>query len=352
MTGSRRAVAVACVVCLLAGGRPSWPETVAATQDVDSEASETSPAKLDPAAWGSDHVGKPVPEYLTGDECLFCHRNDVGPAWGSNPHARIIRLAGPDSSALAALLKSPALRTVAEETGLVLLGSRRSVRFLRPNGYGRLSLLAEKWVPAKDNGKKIDGTEPHGKLTPADRPHWQENTFAKSCAGCHTTGVDAEQRFSEASLDCYVCHGDGKLDHSKDTTRIFLAKKRADPARVVVSICAQCHVRTGKSRSTGLPYPNNFVPGDNLWRDFAADFSDRAMKALSPSDRHILANVRDVVLDGKERITCLTCHDVHKGSSRKHKRFRRREICWHCHDRENIEKVFHPLDAHNSTCGY
>ena len=47
---------------------------------------------------------------------------------------------------------------------------------------------------------------------------------------------------------------------------------------MVTSICAQCHVRTGKSRSTGLPYPNNFVAGDNLFRDFQVDFSDEALE--------------------------------------------------------------------------
>jgi hypothetical protein len=33
----------------------------------------------DPAAWGTNHVGQPVPEYVHGDECLFCHRFNVGP---------------------------------------------------------------------------------------------------------------------------------------------------------------------------------------------------------------------------------------------------------------------------------
>ena len=37
-----------------------------------------SPPELNPAAWGSDHVGRPLPEYVTGEECLFCHRKDVG----------------------------------------------------------------------------------------------------------------------------------------------------------------------------------------------------------------------------------------------------------------------------------
>ena len=30
---------------------------------------------LDPAAWGSDHVGQAVPEYMESGECLFCHRD-------------------------------------------------------------------------------------------------------------------------------------------------------------------------------------------------------------------------------------------------------------------------------------
>ena len=318
-----------------------------ARSEAESRAADCEARALDPAAWGSDHVGRPVPDYVTGDECLFCHRTDVGAGWSSNPHAASIRRARAESPALRALTRSPAFAPVAREPDLVLLGRRRSVRFLKPNGYGRLSLLEAAWTPAKDG----DAESP-GSIAPAGRVHWQEDTFGRSCAGCHTTGVDAEQRFSEASLDCYVCHGDGKLDHSGDTARILLAKKRSEPARVVTAICAQCHVRTGRSRSTRLPYANNFVPGDNLWRDLEVDFSEKAMGSLSPSDRHVLANVRDVALHGKEKITCLTCHDVHKGSSRKHRRLRRREICWHCHDRDNIEVVFLPLDAHNATCGY
>ena len=48
---------------------------------------------------------------------------------------------------------------------------------------------------------------------------------------------------------------------------------RRDDVRAITSICAQCHVRFGKSRSTGLPYANNFIAGDNLFQDFAADFA-------------------------------------------------------------------------------
>src|ERR1700730_811298 len=47
--------------------------------------------RLDPAAWGSDHVGKPVPEYTHGDECLFCHRKDIGTNWQKNAHGVTVR---------------------------------------------------------------------------------------------------------------------------------------------------------------------------------------------------------------------------------------------------------------------
>src|ERR1700742_2485374 len=46
---------------------------------------------VDPAAWGGNPVGKPIPEYVHGDECLFCHRNDIGGTWQDNAHGVTIR---------------------------------------------------------------------------------------------------------------------------------------------------------------------------------------------------------------------------------------------------------------------
>ena len=86
--------------------------------------------------------------------------------------------------------------------------------------------------------------------------------------------------FAARSLDCYVCHGDVPAEHTKRPERAHLSKKSKEPARVVTSVCAQCHVRTGRAKSSGLPYPNTFVAGDNLFRDFRVDFSDEALKRL------------------------------------------------------------------------
>ena len=300
--------------------------------------------KLDPAAWGADHVGKPVPEYVTGDECLFCHRDDVGPRWAANRHQRIVRQVEKEEPALAAL-KLSAAKGLAAEVKLILGGDRRQCFLKQAEAYGKLDLLSAEWLPPR-TGKE-------GRLLNTEKPHWDAKQFADGCAGCHATGVDGEKgTFSAVGLDCYVCHGDAPREHAKDTSVVHLAKKRKDPAPVVTSICAQCHVRTGKSKSTGRPYPNNFVAGDNLFRDFQVDFSDGALERLGQADRHVLENVRDVVVLGKKDVTCLTCHDIHKQSSRKHHRVAADDSCRHCHHATGSKKVVKPHEVHSATCGY
>src|SRR4030095_728431 len=44
-----------------------------------------------PASWGGNYGGKPLPEFVHGDECLFCHRNNIGVSWQQNAHGVTIR---------------------------------------------------------------------------------------------------------------------------------------------------------------------------------------------------------------------------------------------------------------------
>ena len=312
---------------------------------ITSAAAAEAERPLDPAAWGSDHVGKPLPEFVTGDECLFCHRNDVGPAWSDNRHQLTLRLADRESPLVELLQNSPKLAPYAKEVEL-LMGDARAVRFLKkPPDYGKLDLLSVKADPASADAP--------ARLHPVDNPHWDHGTFGKSCAGCHTTGVDAATHaFSALSIDCYACHGDADLAHSDDTSLMLLSQARNDPARVVISICGQCHLRGGKSRSTGLPYPNNFVAGDNLFRDFAVDFSDEHLASLNPADRHVLENVRDVVVRGEEKITCLSCHRVHEQSTARHRLAGNRAICTNCHKPTGPKSAVKRYDVHSATCEY
>ncbi len=276
------------------------------------------PARPDPAAWGADHVGQPFPPYVTGDECLFCHR-DVGPAWGQNRHQLTIRQAAPDDVSLAALRELPGGDSFADETQF-MLGAERVTRFLKKSKeYGKLDLLSAAF------------SRREGQLKNDDSPAWQTSAFADRCAGCHATAVENKsQAFAAISLDCFTCHGDVPLEHTKDVSRVLLSSKTTE-ARKVISICGQCHLRGGKSKSTRKPYPNTFVAGDNLFRDFEVDFSDAAFAAAPAIDQHIYLNARDVAVLGHSETTCLNCHDVHGQSTAKHQDLNDAAICSTCH---------------------
>lgn len=298
---------------------------------------------VDPAAWGGDHVGQAIPMYMTGDECLFCHR-DIGPSWPGNRHNTEMQTAEMLPEPIAAFLKSAEAKEFGPETTYVL-GGEEMLRFLRPNGkYGQFAIHSARVKPSALNA--VAGTG----------GGWAEEHFAAKCAGCHTTAVETEYRaFAQASLDCFVCHGEVPPGHQNEPALAILAKNRPKEPLVEMSLCGQCHLRGGVSRSSGLPYPNQFVPGDNLLKDFHVDFSDEALATMNPGDAHVLANVRDVLLRGDVGLTCLSCHDVHKQSSRKHRvlpKTERLEYCAICHDRPGDFKSFRVYERHSVVCEY
>src|SRR6476620_1317390 len=105
---------------------------------------------IDPAAWGGNHVGKPLPEYVHGDECLFCHRNDIGTTWQKNTHGIAVRTRE-DAPELVQKLNPP-------QDVEFFLGSRREGRLLKKDGYGKFALLGK-----------------------GPNPAWDKERFAKQC---------------------------------------------------------------------------------------------------------------------------------------------------------------------------
>lgn len=300
--------------------------------------------RLDPAAWGSDHVGQPVPQSTDSGECLFCHRVQLGASWHRNQHNLTIREAGPEEPALVALQAAAAARKLSGEVQL-LLGDNRVQRFLkRGQAYGKLDLLTARAKLGRTRRATIEG---------ATQAKWDSEVFALQCAGCHATAVDPESHaFAMASIDCFSCHGDAPEEHANDAKLMPLAKARQDAPAVVTSICASCHVRFGKSRSTGLPYSTNFVAGDNLFKDFQVDFSVLDDGKLNPADAHVMENIRDVVVYGRESVTCLSCHDVHNGTSKKHRVLPVTQSCQHCHDAGDPIKGHKEYEVHSERCQY
>lgn len=299
---------------------------------------------LDPAAWGSDHVARDIPEYMESGECLFCHRLAVGVSWRTNKHNRTIREPEAQEPAMLALRAEPAARPFADDVQLIM-GDSRAQRFLkRSSAYGKVELLSVGAAFGRGRRAKLDSP---------DKPRWDTEMFAQQCAGCHTTAVDPRTHaFSALSLDCFTCHGDGPPEHANDPKLMPLAKIRGDSPKVVTSICASCHVRFGKSNSSGLPYPTNFVAGDNLFKDFQVDWKRADDPKLNPADAHVMDNVRDVVLHGNESMTCLSCHDVHTGSSRRHRDLPSVQYCQHCHDPGQPIKGHKSYEVHSECCRY
>jgi len=100
---------------------------------------------LDPKEWGGNHAGKPIPEFVQGDECLFCHRNDIGPTWQKNAHGTDIRQAEDAPEFQDILRAQPALAAIASQIEY-FMGSRRHVRFLKKERYGRFALVSTQLV--------------------------------------------------------------------------------------------------------------------------------------------------------------------------------------------------------------
>src|SRR5215470_18345016 len=133
--------------------------------------SETQ-TRLNPAAWGGNHVGKPVPDYVHGDECLFCHRNDIGPTWQKNAHGVTVRQRE-DAPELAKTLESlPDLAEVAKQVEY-FLGSRHRARLLKKEGYGKFSMFnAQAALGANGQTEKAPA-----KLIDHEKLEWDKEKF-------------------------------------------------------------------------------------------------------------------------------------------------------------------------------
>src|SRR5262245_18934853 len=97
-----------------------------------ASAQKSSPGGEAAAAAPHDHVGKPLPDYMTGDQCLFCHRNVVGPTWEREPHAWTIR----DRAVPPSVAQVP-------KDATHIIGSPQHYRALKLSGYGKFDLLAD-----------------------------------------------------------------------------------------------------------------------------------------------------------------------------------------------------------------
>lgn len=223
----------------------------------------------------ADARAKAIADYPTGDSCLFCHRNEIGSTWLENSHAWTVRPVG----------EPPAVSPLPADATHVI--GREHFRSLKQNGYGKFAL------------RTLGDTS------------WQTSVFEKQCAGCHTTAVNPQTgEFSGIGLDCYSCHGNVPEDHATKKGTALLSRTRPNADREVISICGSCHLRGGRSKSSGRPYPHAFVAGDDLFQDFAVDLKRDTHAQVDDSDSHVYLKTRAVMRGGSDK-SCVDCHRIH-----------------------------------------
>lgn len=240
----------------------------------------------------AERQAQSIADYPTGDSCLFCHRNEIGSTWLVNSHAWTVRPVG----------EAPEVGPVPADATHVI--GQDKFRPLKQNGYGKFALLTL-------GGKS-----------------WQTNVFEKQCAGCHTTAVNPQTgEFSSIALDCYSCHGNVPEDHATRKGTALLSRTRPNSDKEVISICGSCHLRGGRSQTSGRPYPHAYVAGDDLFKDFQVDLQLDSKAQLDSSDSHVYLKTRAVMEGGSDK-SCADCHRIHgppEAQRRDRKRFS--EVC-------------------------
>src|SRR5262249_32998014 len=128
-------------------------------------------------------------------------------------------------------------------------------------------------------------------------------------------------------------------------------KKRRSDAKMVTSICAQCHLRGGQSRAKGFPYAYHYVAGDDLFKDYQADLGKADDTSLNAGDRHVWRNVRDGLQNNSDT-SCISCHAVHANSSQKHRRVLTSAACLDCHNETGPKKDVKKYAVTSPLCEY
>lgn len=223
----------------------------------------------------AEAIAQSIADYPTGDACLFCHRDDIGSSWLDNAHAWTTRPVG----------EAPRVSPAPPDATHVI--GKDHFRPLKQNGYGKFALLT------------VGGTS------------WQPNVFEKQCAGCHTTAVNPQTGgFSGIGLDCYACHGNVPEDHATRKGTALLSRTRPNADKEVIEICGSCHLRGGRSKISGRPYPHAYIAGNDLFKDFQVDLQLDTKARLDSSDSHVYLKTRAVLQGGSDK-SCVDCHRVH-----------------------------------------
>ncbi|CAG1002277.1 hypothetical protein ANRL4_03248 [Anaerolineae bacterium] len=212
--------------------------------------------------------------YVGAENCATCHETRAE-AHSLSRHALTLREVSSDKSSIKADFSSgenERMVTFPDETQprpfsaqdvAYVVGSGTHVeRYLYRVNDNTYRLLPAEWDSALRRWRPYKRAE-----------NWESAAYdwEQNCAGCHTTGLDLNQKhWQDSGVQCEACHGPG-------STHAELAEKAGEqptPAELLViresvvvsadaQVCGQCH-SAGMEPTRGLPYPLNYRPGGTL----------------------------------------------------------------------------------------
>ncbi len=214
------------------------------------------------------------PEYIGGDSCVSCHR-DLSKSHNASPHGLALQDVADDKAAIKADFKQgDKERTVqfpeesaprpftADDVEYVVGAGKHVERYLYKIGR-KYAVFPAEWNVEKKVWQPFNA----GKNWPDDPVYdWTQN-----CAGCHTTGLNAERgRWQDDGVQCEACHGPGSV-HAELAERAGRNppndELKALRAAIVVTAdaqtCGQCHSQ-GVEPANNRAYPVGYRPGGNL----------------------------------------------------------------------------------------
>jgi len=260
--------------------------------------------------------------YSGAEACGGCHPLEYR-QWKRTPHARMLRSPRKDPSAvIARFADSPPFPS--SEIAYVL-GSRNVQRFISRKGDS-LVVRTPIWLI---RGKQWNLS------------YWREMDWMKSCAGCHTTGLNPFLgRYVAEGIACEACHGPGRAHAlSGRPSDIVNPGKLTESRRAM--ICMSCHT-TGHDPTGEFRFPVGYVPGADLRKYYSGltpkpGQDDKSFKGDGTfADRqaqYLFWRSRMLIVEGE---TCDLCKNFRAaGMEMKNggpRTMTAREFCLSCHD--------------------
>lgn len=260
------------------------------------------------------------PDYIGSDKCGQCHAAKYESFLGTW-HARILRPASEETVTGDFTSSDPDLTFTVDEVAYVV-GGQFSERYLT-EVEGELYVLPAQWNVAP------------GEWVPYHPEDWRDRPYTRYCAGCHTTGFDAEtDTWSETGVQCEACHGPGSEHVALAGDRTKIINPASLDIQAETDICGQCHSR-GTDPTGVYEFPIDFEPGGPLKLEDAFVFAsdDEYFWPDGSSRAH-----HQEYLDWKQSphaagVSCIFCHVSHSPGETAHRtRWVGNHRCVICHE--------------------